>query len=200
MKEGQQSNGLLGLVLAGGSSRRMGEDKGRLEFHGLPQAVWLWQQLDELCECAYVSVNAEQSDLEPYSGLPTIIDEIEGIGPAAGLVSAWATHPSAAWLVVAVDMPFIDEDTLRPLLQGRLPGMHATAYRHPDGTLEPLCAIWEAAAQPPLAGRIRAGDTSLRRCLEAGQVRILTPPAAVALTNTNSAIEYRDAERLLAAR
>jgi len=199
MTEELQSSDLWGLVLAGGLSRRMGKDKGLLEFHGLPQVVWLWQQLDALCECAHVSVNAGQSDLEPYANLPMIVDETTGIGPASGLVSAWAAHPEVAWLVVAVDMPFVDGDTLRPLIEARRPGMHATAYKNSDGILEPLCTIWELAAQPLLAERIRTGDTSLRGFLEAGRVSILTPPVAVSLTNINSVVEYREAERLLVA-
>lgn len=200
MTKGELNSGIRGLVLAGGSSRRMGEDKGQLDYHGLPQAVWLWQQLGALCERAYVSVNPRQSEDEPYTNLPTILDKRTGIGPATGLVSAWESYPGTAWLVVAVDMPFIDGDTLRALLQGRRSAMHATAYRHSDGTLEPLCAIWEAAAQPLLAERIHAGDSSLRRCLEAGQVEILTPSIGAALTNVNSVEEYRDAARLLAMR
>jgi len=184
--------------LAGGVSRRMGSDKGGLDYHGVPQAVWLWRQLDEVCERAYVSVNAGQQFCAPYVDLPMITDEITPVGPATGLVSAWTAFPRAAWLVVAVDMPFLDLATLRGLITGRCPTGLATVFQHPDGTLEPLCAIWEAAARPALAERIRAGDASLRRCLEEGQVRTLKPPTRQALRSVNSPAEFRDARRLLA--
>ena len=143
-----------GLILAGGASRRMGDDKGSLDFHGLPQAVWIWQQLGEICERAYVSVNAEQEVAAPYQGLPKIRDQIAPCGPATGLISAWAAFPQAAWLVVAVDMPFLDRGTLMSVVEGRCSTGLATAFQHSDGTLEPLCAIWEAAAQPVLAKRV----------------------------------------------
>ncbi len=190
---------MWGLVVAGGASRRMGDDKGSLDFHGIPQAVWMWRQLDEICERAYVSVNIEQQTREPYVDLPTITDEIPPVGPATGLISAWASFPKIAWLAVAVDMPFLDHGTLMALVEGRCSAALATAFQHPDGTLEPLCAIWEAAALPALTERLQTGDASLRRCLEAGQAQILTPATGQALTSVNSPTEYEDARRRLEA-
>ncbi len=175
----------------------MGSDKGCLDFHGMPQAVWMWRQLDDICERAYISVNVGQQNQEPYASLPTLTDGIEPVGPATGLVSAWATFPRAAWLVVAVDMPFLDRGTLNSLLEGRAPASLATAFRHADGTLEPLCAIWESAAQPLLVERLRTGDASLRRCLEAEQTQILKPPTVEVLTSVNSPAQYQEARRRL---
>ena len=120
---------LWGLVLAGGGSRRMGEDKGRLEFHGLPQAVWIERLISEVCEQTYVSVSAAQHDSEPYAGLATITDQDPDGGPAVGLLSAWRRFPDVAWLAVAVDMPFLDPATLRTLLDGRQAEVLATAFR-----------------------------------------------------------------------
>ncbi len=188
---------LWGLVLAGGRSRRMGEDKGRLEFHGLPQAVWLHRQLDEICERVYVSVSAEQHDAEPYAGLPTITDQDLDGGPAVGLLSAWRSFPDVAWLAVAVDMPFVDAQTLRTLLDGRQAEALATAFQHADGTLDPLCTVWEPAAGPVLAERAAGGDRSLRRLLETAGVRGLEPPAGGALVSVNSPEEVEHARREL---
>ena len=161
--------------------------------------LWMWRQLDDICERAFVSVNSEQHAREPYASLPTITDKIEPVGPATGLLSAWAAFPQVAWLVVAVDMPFLDPGTLTALVRARRPEALATVFQHPDGTLEPLCAIWEAAAQPILAERVQAGHASLRRCLEAGQIQVLKPPIAEALKSVNSPAQYQDAVRRLAA-
>ncbi len=188
---------LWGLVLAGGRSRRMGEDKGRLEFHGHPQVVWLHRQLDEVCEQVYVSVSAEQQDAEPYAGLPTITDEDSDGGPAVGLLSAWRRFPDVAWLAVAVDMPFVDPETLRTLIDGRQAEILATAFQHADGTLEPLCTVWEPAAGPVLAEQVAGGDRSLRRLLDAAGVRGLTPPVDGALVSVNSPAQVERARREL---
>ena len=188
---------LWGLVLAGGRSRRMGEDKGRLEFHGLPQVVWAHRQLDEICEQTYVSVSAEQHGSEPYAGLSTITDQDSDGGPAVGLLSAWRRFPDVAWLVVAVDMPFVDQKTLRTLLDGRQADGLATAFQHADGTLEPLCTIWEPAAGPVLRERVAGGDGSLRRLLVAAGVRGLETPVGGALVSVNSPAQVERARQEL---
>ena len=188
---------LWGLVLAGGGSTRMGEDKGRLEFHGLPQAVWVHRQLDEICEQTYVSVSAEQHGSEPYAGLPTITDQDSDGGPAVGLLSAWRRFPDVAWLAVAVDMPFVDQKTLRTLLDGRQADGLATAFQHADGTLEPLCTVWEPAAGPVLRERVAGGDGSLRRLLVAAGVRGLETPVGGALVSVNSPAQVGRARREL---
>ncbi len=188
---------LWGLVLAGGGSRRMGEDKGRLEFHGLPHAVWTERLISEFCERTFVSVSAAQHDAEPYAGLATITDQDPNGGPAVGLLSAWRRFPDVAWLAVAVDMPFLDPATLRTLLDGRQAEVLATAFEHADGTLEPLCTVWEPAAYPVLTERVAGGDGSLRRLLEAAGIRGLEPPVPGVLVSVNSPAQYARAHREL---
>ena len=188
---------LWGLVLAGGGSTRMGEDKGRLEFHGLPQSVWIERLISKVCEQTYVSVSAAQHDSEPYAGLQTITDQDPDGGPAVGLLSAWRRFPDVAWLAVAVDMPFLDPATLRTLLDGRQAEVLATAFEHADGTLEPLCTVWEPAAGPILTERVAGGDGSLRRLLEAAGIRGLEPPVPGALVSVNSPAQVARARREL---
>ena len=98
-----------------------------------------------------VSARRDQSRHPGFSGLDIMCDEVEGIGPLAGLLAAFARDPAAAWLVTAVDMPWITAATLRRLVDARDPAMRATAYRNPwTGTPEPMCAIYEPAILPVL--------------------------------------------------
>ena len=150
-------NAPRGLVLAGGRSRRMGEDKGLIAYRGQPQVVWLSQLLLEFCASVHVSIGPRQQDSSCYGSLQTIIDREPGRGPAGGLMSAWELDPGAAWLLVAVDLPLLDPVTLGALTEGRSRRHLATAFRHPDGPLEPLCTIWEPAARSVLERRLARG-------------------------------------------
>ena len=166
---------LLGLVLSGGASRRMSRDKGTLRYHGEPQAVHAWRLLTAVCGRAYVSTNAGRAGNAPYSELPLIVDAADYRGPASGLEAAWSRYPDAAWLTLAVDMPLVDRVLLDELIAARDASGHATAFRHADGIIEPLCTIWEPAAREPLLERVAAGDGSLRRFLEAHPVALIAP-------------------------
>ena len=186
-----------GLILAGGQSRRMGEDKGLIAYHGQPQVVWLSQLLLEFCASVHVSIGPQQRDSSCYESLQTVIDHEPGRGPAGGLMSAWELVPSAAWLLVAVDLPLLDRVTLGVLTEGRSRQHLATAFRHPDGPLEPLCTIWEPAARPVLERRLGRGDASLRRLLEAGPVYELEPPAPRAIRSVDSPRDRNRVQRRL---
>ncbi len=204
---------LRGLVLAGGFSRRMQQDKGAMDYHGVPQVRWCHDLLSAFCASVHVSVRAAQIPAPApasaqaagcgqaaYRGLPLILDREVGIGPASGLLAAWQLHQNSALLVLAADMPLVTRDLLAHLVRGRDAGALATAFRHADGTLEPLCAIWEPGASPRLAESVAAGKSSLRRLLEGGRVQVLAPPDAAALTSVNSPEEDAAARARIAAR
>ena len=56
--------------------------------------------------------------------------------------------PEASWLVVAVDMPYINEIAVQALLDLRKPEVPATCFTSPvKGGPDPLFAIWEAHAK-----------------------------------------------------
>jgi len=189
---------LHGLVLAGGAGSRIGRDKGELDYHGLPQARWAFDLVARLCERTYVSVRPEQARLGVYSTLP-LIEDRSSYGPAAGLLAAWAVAPDAAWLLLAADMPLIDQAILETLVRGRDAHSLATAYRHPDGLFEPLCAIWEPAARASLQAEAGdAGRVSLRRILETSRVAQLAMSDAGRFRSVNTPADDSDVRAWLA--
>jgi hypothetical protein len=80
----------------------------------------------------------------------------------------------AAWLALATDMPRVDAALLE-LVAARDPGRLATAFRHADGTIEPLCTIYEPAARAVLEARVGAGERSLSAMLAASRVAHCRP-------------------------
>lgn len=191
---------LWGLVLAGGRASRMGRDKGALSYHGRPQVRHCLDLLGAVCAQSFVSVRPDQTGTAPYAGLPAIVDRGDAGGPAAGLLAAFAEAPQAAWLVLAADMPLVGAELLGQLAAGRDASRLATAFRHPDGTPEPLCTIFEPAAGPRLAARVAAKDASLRRLLEASPVCYLTPADAGALRSVDRRADYEALQKALARR
>lgn len=176
-----------GLVLAGGASRRMGRDKAALEYHGRPQLHWAFERLRSVCATSYVSVRADQRDESARAGLPQVVDLHSDIGPLAGIVAAQARHPEAAWLVLACDLPFLDEATLTRLLEQRDPAADATAYRsNHDELPEPLCAIYEPHTRAELARRAESGPHCPRKFLIQSRTRLIELPIQHALDNVNT--------------
>lgn len=189
---------LVGLVLAGGGSRRMGQDKGALIVHGRPQVEHCLALVAPFCLAARVSIRPVQAQWPAYRELPQIVDAASVDGPASGLLAAFSAFPGCALLVLAVDLPLVDRDVLSHLTAGRDPARTATAYRHPDGILEPLCTIYEPGAARALERAAQqAPAPSLRRLLEDSDVAVLEPPDPARLISANTPEALAVARRAL---
>ena len=190
---------LIGLVLAGGESRRMGRDKGSLDFgNGTPLARHTFDLLAPHCEAVYVSIRREQASLEPYASLPLVLDEDRVQGPASGLLAAWEQFPACALFVLATDLPLVDAGLLAELAARRDVWKLATACRHPNGLLEPVCTIWEPAAAPRLRSEAEDfGSPSLRRLLEMSEAAIVEPSEPWRLQGANTPEELAEARKAL---
>lgn len=190
---------LLGLVLAGGRSTRMQRDKATLRYHGLSQLDWAGQLLAPHVRQVFVSVRPDQRDDPARAAWPQIADQHENAGPIAGIAAAQAAHPDAAWLVLACDLPFLDEATLQRLCAERDPSRVATAFRGSvDGLPEPLCAIYEPRSRGAIVESIVAGRNCPRKFLIGSSVKLLDPSDQHALDNVNSSEDYVAAMNALA--
>lgn len=178
---------LTGLVLAGGRSVRMGEDKGSIDYgSGRPQVSTALEHLVSVCGTAWVSINRQQASQAPYASLPTIVDTGADQGPAGGLASALELDPNTAWLVLAVDMPRVTRSLLNNLVAQRDPQRIATVHCHADGVIEPLCAIWEAHARDRVLQELASGRGSLRALAQecAAAIARLPEPEQIRSANT----------------
>ncbi len=186
-----------GLILAGGHSRRMGRDKGQLHFHGKPQREFLVGLLTSLGLPVWTSCRAEQVSEFPENQR-LIPDTFLNLGPFGAILSAFRSTPWAAWLVVACDLPLLDADTLKFLLENRRPEALATAFRSPsDGLPEPLITIWEPMAYPQLLQFLGRGVSCPRKVLRNSEIQLLDAPNPAALTNVNTPEELAEVAFLL---
>ncbi len=178
---------VYGLVLAGGKSRRMGRDKALLLRDGQSQLEYVAALLEGAVDRAFVSVRQEQQG-EPERGrFNTIADRYEGIGPAAGILSAMDEYPDADWLVVACDLPNIDAVTLEFLLEKRSPDHPFTAFRSSyDELPEPLCAVYRADSNPIVRQFVESGVACPRKILIRSDTWLLDQPDPHALDNINT--------------
>lgn len=142
---------LYALILAGGHSRRMGQDKAHLIFNHRTQLVREIELAMEVCPSVFLSLRADQAlPIEAEeAGMEAIRDRHGEIGPLGAILSAMETYPQKAWFVIAIDLPLLDLHTLEMLVAGRDPATIATAYRNPaTGDPHPMCTIYEPSARP----------------------------------------------------
>jgi molybdopterin-guanine dinucleotide biosynthesis protein A len=190
---------LNGLLLAGGHSRRMQRDKAALAYGGRSALERSLALLQPLVGKAFVSIRADQASDPSRAAHACLPDLIPGIGPVGGIHAALHSDPQAAWLVLAVDLPFLDVATLQQLIAARAPQRLATAFlSSSDGKPEPLCAIFEPAARVPIDAWIAAGQRCPRTFLAGHDAALLQLANPRALDNINTGEEYAAAQARLA--
>jgi molybdopterin-guanine dinucleotide biosynthesis protein A len=139
---------MIGVILCGGQSTRMGTDKGLLK---LQAGTWAQTAVDKMATLplpVLVSVNEEQYD--SYSTVFTreqLVKDNETIdvrGPLRGVLSVHVQYPSADLFIMACDMPLMETTLLKQLFhQYETQTADAFVYTN-EGAYEPLCGIYTA--------------------------------------------------------
>lgn len=141
---------MLGVVLCGGQSSRMGADKGLLKLHA---GTWAQTAVDKIAELGLpvlISINPDQ-----YTAYATVFsteqlvpdnNTLEIKGPLCGLLSVHLNYPSSDLLILACDMPLMETHLLKELISNYR-STAADAFVYSDNNQpEPLCGIYKATA------------------------------------------------------
>jgi molybdenum cofactor guanylyltransferase len=181
---------LKGLVLAGGKSTRMGTDKGKLVYHQKTQREHMFGLLSPYCSEVYTSCREDQvAELAEFNPLP---DRMIGMGPFGAICTAFMHDPEAAWLVVACDLPLLDDSCVAQLYQERSTTKVATAFLSPDtGFPEPLVAIWEPRSYSRLLQFLSQGYSCPRKVLINSAVKLIVANDPRCLSNVNTPAELQ---------
>ena len=163
MTGGERTAEVAGLVLAGGRSSRMGQDKALLALAGRPLIEHVLDRLAPQVGYVAVSWNGEAAALA-HLGLPLLEDgSPDRPGPLAGVLAGldWAAGQGADWLAtVPVDTPFVPRDLVARLVAAAVPG-GGPVLAASDSGLHPTAALWPV--------RLRE---DLRLALDQGQRRV----------------------------
>jgi len=159
-----RAHAIVGIVLAGGRSSRMGGgDKCLLPLAGRPLLAHVIERLAPQVSEVIINANGDQARFLPY-GLPVAEDRFGGyVGPLAGIHSglewARANRPPCRYAITtASDTPFlpaelvgrfraaIDEDDPKLVVARSNQGLH------------PTFGLWPVSLTQDLASSLKAGD------------------------------------------
>jgi molybdenum cofactor guanylyltransferase len=150
---------LSAFVVAGGKSSRMGTNKARLELGGqtlLQRALELARSVTE-----NVCIVGRSEDFASYA--PVVEDKYPGRGPLGGIHAALASTSSEFNLILAVDLPFLEESFLQYLAAEARAAKATVTVPRAAGGLQPLCAVYRrefgALAEKALAAGRNKIDT-----------------------------------------
>jgi molybdopterin-guanine dinucleotide biosynthesis protein A len=187
---------MLGVVLCGGQSTRMGTDKGLIKASPGTWAENAAQKLSALHLPVVFSVNSDQHDMYRAS-LPTatfVPDDpsLSMKGPLLGVLSIHLHNPDEDLFILACDMPLMENFLLKELSETYSRNRSKDAFVFATkGEPEPLCGIYTArtlALFLTLYNEARLNRYSMKYLLEQADVYMIPAPVEYEkyFTNVNT--------------
>ena len=155
---------IMGAILAGGLSRRMGgEDKILLKLGNRTLLEHCVLRLNKQTPIVVINANGDETRLPPC-GKPVISDIIaDNAGPLAGVHAlmhyAQKTNNNITHIAtIAADTPFFPDNLVSEFIQNA-DGMEAIVIGLSDGNRHPVFGLWPVALYEPLDAFLTKGDT-----------------------------------------
>ncbi len=170
---------VLGCVLIGGQSSRMGHPKHMIQKNGRTWIERTVEVLDQLTSRVIIAGTGTLPErVKDYDGL---VDVPNVRGPMAGILAALRWSPRSSWLVTACDLPLLSLPALEWLLSTRAPGVWATLpqLQGPEDGIEPLLAHYDFRSRLPLENLASKGEFSLSRLATLPEIMTPSPPSSL---------------------
>ena len=190
---GTSRNRPVGVVLAGGISRRFGSEKALLSWQGRSFLTIAVERLRPLCREVVLSVD-RPGRFSAGSRVREILDMEPGGGAAVGILSVLRACGQAA-LVTPVDMPLMPGSMLRRLLEAR--GDTAAVVLKVRGRWQPLVGVYEPGSAAVIERCLGEGERKILYILRRMKTKVVRPETGEMelLVNINSPADYRRLQR-----
>jgi molybdenum cofactor guanylyltransferase len=190
---------ITGAILAGGKSRRMGQDKAFLPFGNGVLIERVIEVVTQVTDDVLLITNMP----EQYQrlGLPMYADVIPDAGSLGGIYSGLVYANRPYTLCLACDMPFVKPEFLRFLCETTADVDVVIPKNAVD--FQPLCAVYAQPCRTSIRQRINAGRLKITGFFDQVRVRVIEgepltryDPHDVMFFNANTPEEYEQARRM----
>jgi len=130
------------LILAGGSSKRLGCNKAFYELNGKPMIKHVLERIAQLSDEIVISCKLNAKELKKvFPAARLVVDKTSERGPLIGLMSALPEISSDYVAVIACDCPWLSPEVIEFIFL-RARGHDGALLRWPNGFIEPLQAVY----------------------------------------------------------
>jgi molybdenum cofactor guanylyltransferase len=186
------------FVLAGGKSSRMGEDKASLQFRG---KTFLQRALDNAARVAEeVCIVGDPNKFLAFGRV--VEDVFPECGPLGGIHAALRQTKSVLNLMLAVDLPFVEEGFLRYLISTARQCDALVTVARAGGGFQPLCAVYRQEFVDVAERSLREGRNKIDPLFDLVQTRVLEEEALASMgfsagmfRNLNTPEEFAQAQK-----
>lgn len=193
-------NSITGVILAGGKSRRFGENKALSLFKGERLIERLVRSVRKVTGNLLIVTNSPEE--YEFLKIPMVGDIIIGAGSLGGIYSGLKSMSTRSGLFIACDMPFIRPEFLLYMIEAQSSGPFDAVVPISEHGFEPLCALYTDTCIEPIERRLAVDDLKIIRFYDEVQVRTIHESETShfvpeMLFNVNTRSDYDEALRLI---
>lgn len=177
------------IIMAGGNSVRMGQDKSMLPVGGQPMIEHIIGQIRPYFD--QILISADDKSKYSFLGVEVISDEISDRGPLGGIASALKASASELNFVVACDVPEVDMALVRAMV--RLGGdFDAVVPRSGPSRYEPLFAVYKKGVVAGIAAALLSGNYRIMDALSGCKIKYVDLGDNEVMKNLNTTGDYEE--------
>jgi molybdopterin-guanine dinucleotide biosynthesis protein A len=186
----KETTSITGIILAGGKSSRMGQDKGFLKLKGETFMSYIIEALKPIVgEIIIVSNNPDYDIFK----LKRVADVMEDSGPLAGLYAGLLHSETEKNIVLSCDVPLINTSVLKKLIEGFTSEVEVIQFESQGKTM-PLVAMYKRHCMHPILKLLQTNERRLRFAIEQLEVKTikLDPELGKTVRNINTISELKE--------
>lgn len=156
------------IVLAGGKSSRMGQDKGFYPLGDKPMIAHVLDTAKKITDAILIVANDDRYN---QFGFPVIADEYREKGPLAGLYTGIKNSTFEYNLVLTCDVPYLHEGVLEFLIDSST-GYDITLAES-EGRQHPLIAVYRKSCLPVIEKNLDENNLKITALFDHLKVRMV---------------------------
>ena len=165
----QEQKKITAIILAGGLSRRMGTEKGLVEFRGKTLISYVIDAASEITTDILIISSHEKYR---HLGYPCAEDLFPGRGPLGGIFTGLTRSATEKNLFLGCDMPYIHGNLIKAL--SNLAGPEDVLLSEHLGMPEPLCSVYDRSCLPHIRQRIEEDQLKITDALAGLKTRVVS--------------------------
>jgi len=205
IKKNKKNTDLSAIILAGGKSSRIGQNKNKahIKLFNKPLIHWVVSMLSSINNLPEENIIIVGPREKYYQYKCVVEDIFPQKGPLGGIFSGLKASRSWHNIVVGCDMPLVEAKLLQ-YMKENIGSYDIIIPRHNGGYIEPLCAIYSKSCLNVMKKNIQSNVLSVRKIFSHLRVKFINDdeirrfdPAFCSFFNVNFKTDFKKAEQLI---
>jgi molybdopterin-guanine dinucleotide biosynthesis protein A len=160
---------ITAIILAGGKSSRMKEDKGLIFFNGRMMIEHVIEAIKKIT--VRIIIITAKPDYKQF-GYPCFEDEMKDKGPLGGIYTGLINSSTQKNILLGCDLPFLSEKILTGLINNS--GDEDVLLTEHLGKAEPLCSVYDRNCIIHLRSQLEQNHLKITDALEGLKTRVIS--------------------------